>query len=181
MGLFGDIKGQRSTMGGHYFVPDAHYVVEVQRCKTGKTRKNVDFYVVECLILETDSDKMKPGAPGEMMVTLDKDPALGNIADHMRMGLWLQGRDAKVDGLPPSAEAVEMDEEIADEIVGENNPLAGLVMGLFAYNKDTKAGNPFTRHRWMTPEEARAHIQVSQAGKVAKVAQATQSAQQAAS
>ncbi|KKN50654.1 hypothetical protein LCGC14_0630810 [marine sediment metagenome] len=176
MGLFGDIKGQRSTMGGHYFIPDAHYVVEIQRCKTGKTRKNVDFFVVECLIRETDSDKMRPGAPGEMMVTLDKDPALGNIADFMRMGLWIQGRDAEVDGLPPSAEDVEMDEDIADEVVGENNPLAGLVMGVYAYNKDTKAGNPFTRHRWMTSEEARTKIQVAKVAQATQVAQAAQAA-----
>ena len=161
MGFFADIKGQRSTQGGHYFLPDAHYIIEIQRCKMGKTRKSIDFFVVEGLILETDSDKMKVGAPAEMMVTLDKDPAMGNIADFMRCGLWVQGRDAGVPSLPEKAEDVEMDEDTADDIIGEENPLAGVVVGVFAYNKDTQKGNPFTRHTWMPQEEARAKIKVA--------------------
>lgn len=163
MGLFGGIKGQRGSQGGVYFLP-GNYVVEIQRCKTGKTRKEIDFFVAECKIVESDNPERKPGSSASFMVTLDKDPALGNIADFMRMGMWLQGRAAGLDDLPPEADGIELDEGDADEICGEDNPFVGMEMGLEAYNKPTKAGNDFTRHKWLPPEIARANIELAAQG-----------------
>ncbi len=162
MGLFGDIKGQSSARGGVYFTP-GNYVVEVERCKIGQTRKGVDFFVAECKVIETDSKELRPGASASFLVTLDKDPALGNIADFMRMGLWLQGRDAGIDGLPADADSVSLEEGDADEICGEDNPFVGLRVGLEAYNKPTKAGNDFTRMKWLLPETAAANIEMARA------------------
>lgn len=161
MGHFAKIKGQSSTKGGAYFQP-GNYVVQIQRCKMGQTRKEVDFFVAECKIVESDNDELRPGSEGSFMVTMDKDPALGNIADFMRMGIWLAAREeGKTAAELGSVDAIPLDEEDADEIVSEENPLAGLLMGLYAYNKPTRAGNDFTRHKWITPEEARENIKLA--------------------
>ena len=163
MGMFDDINNHRGTQGGVYFHPDHHYMVEIERCKLGKTRRNVDMFVAECKVIETDSDERKPGSVVSFLVTLDKDPALDNIADFARNGLWVLGRDSGMDDLPSKSDEIVLNDAIiTNDICGEDNVLAGLRVGVFAYNKPTKAGNPFTRHRWMAPEEAQQNIALAQ-------------------
>lgn len=150
-----------------------NYVVEIQRCKTGKTRKDVPFFVAECMVLECDelakANDRNVGNEMSYMITMDKDPALGNVADFMRMGLWIKAleQDA-LNQLPTShgdkprnAGEIDIDNDLAEMICGEENPLAGLRMGLHAFNKMTLAGRDFTRTKWTSVAEARAKINAS--------------------
>jgi hypothetical protein len=167
MGIFDGIKGQRGTLGGVYF-KEGHYVVLIDRVKSGRTRKDIDFFVAECTVKESSNSDMPAGKKPSFMVMLDKDAAMGNVSDFLRVGMWIKMRDEGLDDLPASYDLIDPDSDDAEECCGEDNPLAGIVMGLRAYVVETRAGNPFTRHQWMLPEEARENIAVAVAEQAAK-------------
>jgi hypothetical protein len=134
MGIFSGVREAKVTEGGRYIEP-GNYIVEIQRCKEGETRKKVEFFVAECRILESDNSNMKPGEEASWMVTADKDATVGNLK-HFAMATTGCTED-------------EVDEAGLKEIVSERNPLAGLKMRVYAYNKPTQAGKPFTRVKWI--------------------------------
>lgn len=134
MGVFSAVKDARPTQGGRYFDP-GNYVVKINRCKHGMTRKNVDFFVVETKILESDNDGLPIGSEASWMVTMDKDAAPGNIKS---FAMAATGVDE--DGI---------DEAGILEIVSDRQPLAGMIMRVEAFNKPTKEGKPFTRIKWL--------------------------------
>jgi hypothetical protein len=72
------------------------------------------------------------------------DLSLGNVADFMNIAM--QSYFVQNEMAPP--EGFEVDEEIANEIAGEENILAGTMVAVEAFNKKTKAGNDFTRYKW---------------------------------
>ena len=157
MGRFSAIKDARGSRS-LYFQP-GRYRVKIERCKYGKTRKGVDMFVAETVVIESDSDTLVPGTTPSFLVTFDKDPALGNVADFMRVGLAAL---AAGEGQMLVPDTIELDESIAEEIAGEENILAGIELGLYAYNKPTKAGNPFTRLEWNVPKDVLASAQQAQ-------------------
>lgn len=156
MGIFADIKGKSGTEGGNYFVP-GNYVVRIEKCKQGKTRSDKPFFAAECRILESDTEDLKVGSTASFFVLFDEYPelSLGNVADFMRAGMSSYFVQNKMD--PPGD--FEIDEEIAEEISGEENILAGTLISVEAFNKKTKAGNDFTRFKWtpITDELAKKH------------------------
>jgi hypothetical protein len=149
MGLFADIKEAKGTEGGNYFEP-GNYVVQIQKCKEGKTRSDKPFFAAECRIMESDNEEAKPGSLVSFFVLFDEYPelSLGNVADFMRAGLASYMVQNGIDDVPEDHNAIELDEATADEISGEENLLAGVYMNCFAFNKKTKGGNDFTRFKW---------------------------------
>lgn len=148
MGRFSNIKNARGSRS-LYFQP-GKYRVRIERCKYGKTRKGVDMFVAETEVLESDSETLVVGTKPSFLVTLDKDPALGNIADFMRVGLATL---SAMHGEIVVPDSVELEEEVAEEIVGEDNILAGVELNVYAYNKPTKAGHDFTRVEFNVPKD----------------------------
>lgn len=149
MGVFAKVAEARATEGGRYFEPDGEYVVEIQACKHGKTRKGIDFFVVECKIVESNIEKLPPKAECSWMVTMDKDAAPGNI----------NGFICAATGCAPD----EVDEAGVLAIVGKEQPLAGTLIRTSTFNKPTKAGNPFTRHVWkaLTEKEQKRYAEIA--------------------
>lgn len=150
MGLFANIKNQRGTQGGVYFTPGL-YVAKINRVKLGETRKKEDFFVVECEIVESDSDERKPGSTVSWMVMFKHDAALGNIADFIRAGLWAYAVQNEQEPAAEDFNDIEIDEESADEVTSEDNPFAGLLMKVEATNIKTRAGKDFTVVKWTPP------------------------------
>lgn len=152
MGLFAKIKGAKGTEGGTYFVP-GNYTVRVEKCKEGETRANKPFFAAECRILASNCEELKVGATASFFILFDEYPelSLGNVADFMNAAMksyFIQHTMQIPDGF-------EVDEEIANEISGEENILAGTILDVEAYNKQTKGGTDFTRFKWtpVTPEK----------------------------
>jgi hypothetical protein len=143
-----DIENARGTQGNPYPLP-GKYAVDIARCKEGKNRKGVDFFVAELLIVESNNPERKPGTHMDYYVGLDKDPALGNIADFMRVGLSAFAMQKH--NTPIEPKDVQLDKATADKVTGEENMLIGVRINAEAYNKPTKAGNDFTRVKWMVP------------------------------
>lgn len=147
MGLFAYIKGQRSTQGGVYFEPGI-YKAQINRVKLGKTRKEEDFFVVETELIESNNPDRPEGSTCSWMVMFKHDAALGNIADFCRAGLFAYAVQNDADPGVPSYEKVEVDDASAEQICGEENPLAGVILTVEAVNVKTKAGRDFTRVSW---------------------------------
>jgi len=151
MGLFDNIKGQRGTRGDSYFVPGV-YEVEINRVKTGKTRKGDDYYVVETNILHSNNSDLPEGASASWMVLFRHESALGNIADFCRAAAYSLAKQNGADPGVKTYQDIEIDSNSAEQSAGEDNPFAGVRLKAEAYNIKTRAGGDFTKLSW-TPVE----------------------------
>jgi len=146
MGLFAGINEAKVGQGGVYFL-EGIYRVEVLKCFTMTSRKREDLFIVEAKVVESDNDDRKPGMRCSWIVNMKHDAALGNI----------KGFIAAMNGIHPSDEE-QVDEEVTEEAVeytvSDDNPLAGMLVDLEAVAITTRAGNPFTLHKWSPVEEA---------------------------
>lgn len=157
-GFFGGVEDAKVGSGGIYFLANkgpkftdgkkvdqftpALYEVEIKRVLTMTSRKKDDLFIVEAKIVNSDCPERKPGMTCSWVVNMKQDAALGNI----------KGFIAAANGIDPSDEAKTdeaVTEEVCDLAVGEDQPLAGLKVGLECVMIETKKGDPFTLHRWM--------------------------------
>lgn len=138
--VFDVVNGAKPTEGGQWFEPDGEYVVMISGVKKGQSRKRVDFFVVECRIVESDKEKLKPRREASWMVMLNNDMAGKNI-----VGFVMAAYGCKDD---------EVDAAGVEEIVGKEQPLAGKLMRLTTIGTKTKAGTDFTVHKWYGLTEA---------------------------
>jgi hypothetical protein len=141
MGLFAGIKDAQISQGGVYLKPGV-YKARIEQCLSKNTRANVGCFIVELDILESNNPELPPGTRCSWVVTLDKEPALGNIKHFV-------------------AVATETDEEEIDEagvelIVSADNPLKDTIVTISAVNITTKKGTPFTKVTYTGVEQAQA-------------------------
>lgn len=135
MGVFGGIKESKYSEGGVYVLPGV-YKVAVTACKHIKTRKGQEAFVVEMLVQESNNPERMPGSSMSWMVTMDKEPALGNIKQFLKTIL--------------EAEEDQIDESVVLYAVDEKeNPLAGKEVRISATNITTKSNRPFTKCKFM--------------------------------
>jgi hypothetical protein len=134
MGIFGKIGEAQYSDGGVYLLPGV-YRLEIKSCVYKRTRKGQDAFIVEFKIMESTNQERLPGSTCSWMVTMDKEPALGNIKQFI-------------------AETVEQDmaainEQIAEAVVSAQNPLGGRFVRASAVNIKTKAGRDFTKVKYL--------------------------------
>lgn len=139
MGMFKGVEGAKFNEGGVWFM-DGTYLVKVDVVKTGETRKNVGFFVVEHTILWSDNSQRKKGTSVSWMATQDKDAFLGNVKHFCSVA-----SDTPMD---------EVTEEGIEMIVSEENPMSGVVLFVTATTVKTREGNDFTKviYRHITPK-----------------------------
>lgn len=142
MGMFGGIKGAKYSEGGIY-VLDGVYRFRIDAIKCIKTRTAKDAYVVELHILESSNEQRLPGSNCTWMVTLDKEPALGNIKQFLEIA---------VPGLDFNAIDATTAEAAVEQTFHESNPLKGRIVRATANEIKTKAGRPFTKVKFMKDE-----------------------------
>ncbi len=135
MGLFGGIGEAKYSEGGVYLKPGV-YRLQVIACKYLKTRTGKDAFVVECKILESTEPSLLPGGICSWMVTLDKEPALGNIKQFLQSIL--------------ACDEGQIDETVVEAAIGPTNPLANRIVRASAVNIKTKANRDFTKVKFMT-------------------------------
>ena len=158
MGVFSRIKKVRSTQGGNYIRP-GDYLFMVNRVKIIESQApgKDSYYVAELKVLEADKteEDSKPNMPGSEASWLVELPgeypdlALGNIKAFLTAAyssLSVQNGDEPLDD-------DDIDEEAADDAIGEDNPLAGVFLRGKAYHKATKKGGVFTRLNWSVPDD----------------------------
>jgi hypothetical protein len=130
---YGAIHEAKYSEGGTYILPGV-YRFEVLACKHITTRKKQDAFVVELKVLESTHPQRLPGSSCSWMVTLDKEPALGNIKQFIMAAT--------------GCEEGAVTEQVVLAIVGTENPLKGTLMRCSAVEISTKAGRPFTKVKW---------------------------------
>lgn len=142
MGRFAGIENARPSEGGLFFEPGV-YKVRIKACKSFETRKKHTAFIVECTVLESDNPKRPPGCEPSWVVTLDKEPALGNIKSFIAAAT-----QSKVE---------EITEAVVEAVVAVANPLKGTVMRVIAQNIQTKEKKlDFTVLKWTFDSAAEA-------------------------
>lgn len=161
MGMFEgmNVNQYRSSRGGNYF-QEGDYACRVLSMKVIKKRDNHTAFVAEYEVLESNNEDIKVGSKRSIFIKMSdaqyQETAMGNVADAMRAGLasmmYLHGEaSAEI----PKIDKVNVSDDDADQIIGEEQPLAGAIVGVRAYQITTRAGNPFTKHDFFIPENAR--------------------------
>ena len=144
MGIFSDIKTAKPTLSSVYLQPGVSEV-EILQCKSGKKRiGGVGFFVVELKVIKSSNEAMPPGHLCSWMVTLNNDPALGNIKTFL----------AVANGINLEEDPEAIDEAGAEEVCSAANPLKGYIMRASASNIKTKANKDFTKVAWELLKEA---------------------------
>jgi hypothetical protein len=138
MGIFGNIKDAKYSDGGVYLKAGV-YRLEILKVLYKKTRQQKDAFIAEFKVLESTCKELLPGCVASWMVTLDKEPALGNIKQFL----------AEVLNCPME----KIDEQIVEAVIAETgpkpNPLAGQMVRAAAVDIQTKAGRPFTKVKFI--------------------------------
>lgn len=144
MSIHDTIGGAEAFESSQYFQP-GQYIVSIKQCKYVEGYKGQSF-VIECKVLHTVSTDAKapmPGAVAAQVIKVSGD----DMKKQMGLSNWkgflgsVLGSDA--DNLTDQEWA-----QISSSAV-EENQLAGQVIKLDCYMKETKAGNPFTVHKWL--------------------------------
>lgn len=135
MGIFSGIKDAQVSSGGVYFIPGLYPEVEIEACKMIFTRKKEELFVAECKIIASDVPERGPDMHASFTANVTKhDAALGNIKGFMAAGF--------------NCSPDEITEAVAEEVVSERQPLAGVRLRLEAVNTKTRDGGDFTKHVW---------------------------------
>lgn len=156
MGVFSKIKEARGSRGGLYIQP-GNYIVKVMRCRLVDSFKGNTNFVAELIVVETDNESLSVGSEPSFVINMDgdyKDLSLGNVADFMRAGLASLA-DQMDEQRPDDLDEVEIDEEVADTVAGEDNLLAGVHLTAKAWNHETRKGTDFTRIKWGVPDNVK--------------------------
>lgn len=164
MGIFSgqNLNQHRSAGGGVYFRPGTYTcrllsskVIEYGNGNDKDTAFVAEFEVLEAQPVDDQSNKIGT-RPSQFVKISDakfQETSLGNIADFMRAAIACRSACEGEDEVPNPAD-VEIDDDLADAIVGNDQPLVGTVMRVIAANVKTKAGNDFTKIRYEVPENA---------------------------
>ena len=152
MGIFDKIGNAQYFESGKYVSPGL-YKAEIQKVKQAATRQKRPFFVVEMKVLESSNLKDHPlGTDMSWMVMLDQDAALGNIKHFL----------AVATGTPIN----EVSAKDAEDSCAEDNPLGGTEIRLMAVNITTKAGNPFTKCKFIPASMSAGDAAVEHAAEV---------------
>lgn len=149
-GLFRGLGDAKISRGGLYFLP-GNYVVEIQKVTTTRSQRDrKDYFIIEAKVLESDNPERKPGMVPSQAIDIGNIMGFPNI----------KGFLAAANGIDPADEAAveealggDKAEETAEYAASDENPLAGMVLGLECFNIKTREGNDFTKHVWK-PREA---------------------------
>lgn len=148
MGVFGKIGEAKYSEGGNYLKPGV-YRLKTNACKYIKTRTAKDAFVVEFEVLASNNPDCSVGSLVSWMVTLDKEPALGNIKQFAMSVL--------------ACDEDKITEQAIEFMVSEANPCKDKPVRACAVNIMTKANRPFTKVKFIVDAEGEAAALAEQA------------------
>lgn len=134
MGLFSNISNAQYSEGGNY-LKDGVFRLEIKKTILKKTRKGPMGFIVECGILESTNPAHIVGSEATWMVTDDKEPFLGNVKQFIATAL--------------EVEMAEINEEVAELIVGDEQPLKGKIVRASGINILTRKNTNFTKIKFI--------------------------------
>jgi hypothetical protein len=133
MGIFGKIGEAKFSDGGVYLLPGV-YRLKIKSVKQDKARAGFEYVAVEFEVVESTCIERAPGSICSWMVKLSPDyveTALGNIKQFMSSAA--------------GCSMEQVNEQIAEAIVSDKQPLAGRYVRASAVNIKTKRKTDFTK------------------------------------
>ena len=136
MGIFGKINEATYSDGGVYVLPGV-YRFKIRNVLYKRTRQQKDAFIAEFEVLESTNPERPVGSTCSWMVTLDKEPALGNIKQFL----------AEAMGQP----MVAITEQVVEAVISAGNPLGakGVCVRASAVNIKTKRNTDFTKVKFI--------------------------------
>lgn len=135
MGVFGNIGNAKYSEGGVYLGPGV-FRLEIVAVKVFKTRKGQQAFCAEFIVHESSNKDHQPGSTCSWMVTLDKEPAMGNIKQFIA-AVYETDMD-------------EVTEAVADMVTDEEkNPTKGMFVRASANQIKTRKGGDFTKVKFI--------------------------------
>lgn len=146
MGFFGSINNVDATAAGNrrpYFL-EGTYRVRIVKSAAFNSRMGIPFFVVEAEILTSNNPERPAGMICAQVIKLSTDMGPINVKRFI----------AAANGIDPnSAEAnEEVDEDVCEYAVSDEQPLAGIEMGLQCVVTKTQKNADFTIHHWEPAE-----------------------------
>jgi len=145
VGIFDGVAEASPTRLSNYFKP-GHYLWRIERVKEAVTRKGIPYFVAECVCAHVFDDADGKGhrvrEEASWLITADKDAFKGNLKS------FLMGAS----GCTEQQISESKPEDLA-EVVGDSQPLAGVIVETLNVDFPTRAGGVFTRVGWKRPWE----------------------------
>ena len=151
MGAFAKFQQAKATGGGFRYPKAGNHVVRVKSVKLDQSRKNIEFFAVEALILEsTSSDPdMHEGNTVDWSTHADKDAYAGNVKQFVAAAYNVS--ENELNNMP-----AEEFEQAMSLLVGSEQAATGKVLTMICVDRQSKTGNNYVAVRWesMTEEQA---------------------------
>lgn len=144
MGMFSKIKDAKFSEGGVY-IKQGVYRLQIEAVKAILTRQKKQAFVVEVKVLESNNPERAAGSLCTYMVTMDKEPALGNVKQFLETIM-------KPEQLDFSKLSEEQCDAVCEGVCAEKNPLRGRIVRASCVDIKTKAGRDFTKVKFLTDD-----------------------------
>lgn len=137
---FGAVGDAQHTEKTPLPVPGVYPVLYCQQLKMKYSEEKRDwFFIAEFDVIESDVESRPKGTAMSWVVGMRHKPSAGNVRAFL----------AALNGIPIE----EVDGEGTRACCGEQNPCNGRLVRLEASQIETRAGNPFTKCRWVAIDE----------------------------
>jgi hypothetical protein len=140
MSIFAGITKESATRSGRYIQPGRH-ILTVREIKLFESsqKKGRWFFCVEAdvdeYVPEVESPTYSTGSVVSWLVNMEQPSALGNVKGFAM-------------ALLPDTPEEDLDETAMEQLVGPEQPAAGIRVVADAVNIKTRAGNDFTKVNW---------------------------------
>lgn len=170
VGVFSNVRAAKVSKSGRYY-QEGNYIVEIQAVKMIVSAEvaNKHYFIVETVCKESDNPDIKPGDEYSQVIDMQNIMAGANIKIFLAAASDVdayQENDALNEQIEDKWSSLlerEVDMEKICEIVTSNeNPLAGIVLGLQCVTVKTRPtverpqGGTFTKHQWFALDESEA-------------------------
>jgi len=150
MGMFDGMDKAEVGQSRCYFLP-GEYLVQIKRVLY-KDGRNGRFYIVECLILESEQADRPRGTMASWLQKMSgnaSEVALGAIKGFLAACYGVDPNNkAAVGDIFTDAQGQDVSTAAAELSVSDENPMAGVVVRVRATQGQKKDGGAFTYHDW---------------------------------
>ena len=141
-----DVEGAQASAGTGTYVEPGAYIVDLDLCKRGVSRKGKKYFLVELDILASTNPDRPPGSRMTWQVNIPElvdgkyeNPALGNVKKFVATVM--------------KSDIQEVTGKVLDLVTSPAQPLRGKRMRISATNIELKNGNDFTAVEWFIPQK----------------------------
>ena len=149
-----DVEGAEASSGGVYVDPGA-YIVDLDLCKRGISRKGKKYFLIELDIIESSNPDRPVGTRMTWQVNIPElvggkyeNPALGNVKKFV--ATVMKSAISEVNG------------KVLDLVTSPAQPLRGKRMRISATNITLKSGGDFTVVEWFLPTKGAAPLKAAE-------------------